>query len=730
MMTLRRILPAAVAITALLSTSLIGYSCSGGEPTIISDLGGSEVVGKLLDTDEEPVQNARVVLNATTTDSNSLSVVPMDTVFTDHEGTFLFDSVASDTYNVYGDYNDGELVVLIRSVSHDTGRTDIGAHTMYAPGRISGIVSPEHADSREGVFCYVPGTSFLAITRSDGSFVIHNVPPGTHILACQLPGYFTSRDTLVVESEKTTSVGTVLLKTDTTLPPPPPTGLTAVYDTLSGTTRLSWNRVYGSDLVMYQVFMDTDSTAPGPVSITRVLDTSFVHVVFPDRSDTNSYRIPYLVRSVLNSRYGTAYSDPVTIHAASPTLVQTDFSWSTFSDGPLRALDEINVRLAYSNPTRKCSLLTWTVEGTQVQRKPLNAFAGADTFTYVWSDTGTKHIYAQIIDAAGTVWQDSITLLLNEKAVILPRDKWEPAPSMLQGRRFGASTLLGNKMYVAGGEFDQFDITGPSPVATAEFEVYDFSRRTWQLLNPMQDALFAHTLSAANGRLYVIGGRNYHQTFRQVKEYDPVQRHWRLVSGMPYSLAGHAAVTFNGDIYVIGGITSSTEGPRIQSLVSRFDPATGAWDSVGTLTTPRAYHQAIADGQSIYVLGGWGGDSLTNSARVLASAEIFDIYAQKSDLTRPMSDPRINFGAGLINEKIIVMGGLQSTRTNTVLNSVEEFDVRTETWCAKTDMTKARHGMTSESHAGGIYVMGGTHGQYPVSDEPMGETDTVEVFYP
>jgi hypothetical protein len=56
---------------------------------------------------------------------------------------------------------------------------DAGTDTMKAAGGIFGYVQKPDASDHSEIFVYIPGTSYMAITDTDGSFLISNIPADT-----------------------------------------------------------------------------------------------------------------------------------------------------------------------------------------------------------------------------------------------------------------------------------------------------------------------------------------------------------------------------------------------------------------------------------------------------------------------------------------------------------------------------------------------------------------------
>lgn len=56
-----------------------------------------------------------------------------------------------------------------------------------------------------------------------------------------------------------------------------------------------------------------------------------------------------------------------------------------------------------------------------------------------------------------------------------------------------------------------------------------------------------------DNKIYVAGGYNYHEVFRDVFCYDPASNTWSEVESMNKRRRGHSLVSLNGHLYAIGG---------------------------------------------------------------------------------------------------------------------------------------------------------------------------------
>jgi hypothetical protein len=108
----------------------------------------------------------------------------VDSTRCDHSGAYRFDSLGQGIYSIVGEKIDGTDTLTMRHpgvLLIDS--KDIGYDTLRLPGRIKGKVVVPAGESAKNVTCYIPGTSYIAITNDSGGFKITGIPEGIYSLS-------------------------------------------------------------------------------------------------------------------------------------------------------------------------------------------------------------------------------------------------------------------------------------------------------------------------------------------------------------------------------------------------------------------------------------------------------------------------------------------------------------------------------------------------------------------
>jgi hypothetical protein len=211
-------------------------------------------------------------------------------------------------------------------------------------------------------------------------------------------------------------------------------------------------------------------------------------------------------------------------------------------------------------------------------------------------------------------------------------------------------------------------------------------------LVPLPEPVSSFGAAVSDGWLYVygghIGGEHEHSTANLSQHF----RRIRLEGGdeweslpMQMPLQGLALVAYKGNVYRIGGLSARNatadddEDLHSQADFSVFDPATGKWESLAPLPTPRSSHNAVVIDGNLYVVGGWHlhGQSPGDWQ---SDALVYE-FANPDVGWRKLPAPpfkRRAISAGEWRGKLVVIGGMNENEK--ISRRVDLFDPHSALW--------------------------------------------------
>jgi hypothetical protein len=276
-----------------------------------------------------------------------------------------------------------------------------------------------------------------------------------------------------------------------------------------------------------------------------------------------------------------------------------------------------------------------------------------------------------------------------------------------------AVRLQNGKVMVVGGLTAQW--------VTATTEIYDPATNTWSDAAPMHTARWvAQVTLLSDGRVLVSGGNSVDYTALSSAEiYDPASNAWTDVGSMNSTRwAAAVGLLHNGKVLVAGGYHEDGPNPEevpLQSSAEVFDPGTGTWSQVFSMSVPRFTPSmaVLPDGRAL-VVGG---------TDVLPSAEIFDPEAGPFGAWVPTGDM---LDSRFYHETVPLAGGYVLAVGGLANSTAELWDPSTGLWESAGDMGSVRYLSASALLPGGrILVAGGS-----TSFDAIDATNTAVTYRP
>lgn len=237
-------------------------------------------------------------------------------------------------------------------------------------------------------------------------------------------------------------------------------------------------------------------------------------------------------------------------------------------------------------------------------------------------------------------------------------DSWSTGTNMPSLRSGAIAVTVGDAIYIIGGGFKQESGTFRFLHTT---EIYYPDSDRWE---KGPDMLQPHDYPAGallDGHIYILGGHHPSATtsgpktdpgFEFCERLDLASGKWEEIAPLPTPRFALDAVVIGGRVLTFGGVAFTPEGFNNFDHIEAYDPASGAWTRE-TLTLPWTAAGAggcIADGRP-YIFGGYSGDGISDHCAC------YDAEAGQWRILPPIPQPLAAMGVGVIDNTIYLLGG-------------------------------------------------------------------------
>ncbi len=245
----------------------------------------------------------------------------------------------------------------------------------------------------------------------------------------------------------------------------------------------------------------------------------------------------------------------------------------------------------------------------------------------------------------------------------------------------------------------------------------------WVNLAPVPEEHEEMYGASANGKVYAFGGLiPLWKPAGVVLEYTPATNTWAKKKPMALP-AHHLALTdYNGKIYIFGGFVYPKVGDAAWVPINNsweYDPVNDSWKALAPMPIARGAAAATVVGDKIYVVGGAalapgsteGYLNFHTRQNVLSTVQEYDIKTNTWRERAPMPTPRNHVAIGTVKGKIYVIGGRVGSAyisMSSDISLVEVYNPATDMWEAQgSRMPTARSGVAFGVYNDKIYVAGG-----------------------
>ncbi len=232
--------------------------------------------------------------------------------------------------------------------------------------------------------------------------------------------------------------------------------------------------------------------------------------------------------------------------------------------------------------------------------------------------------------------------------------------------------------------------------------------QTWTDQAPIPTVRWTPAVAVVDGVIYVFGGQEDVAPYAakaMVEAYDTATDSWATLASMPTERWGAAAAVVDGKIYVVGGLTGSFSGGYYgTAAVEAYDPEDDSWTELAPMGAARGWCGAATAEGGILAFGGY--DESVDT--ILDSVERYEIGGDEWSSLPSMPQAQAMFATAVLDGAVYVAGG--STASETLSDAVLAYDVDDDSWSEITAMPTARSVPGAAAVGGQLMVVGGRGG--------------------
>ncbi|KAI3387548.1 hypothetical protein SNEBB_006263 [Seison nebaliae] len=222
-------------------------------------------------------------------------------------------------------------------------------------------------------------------------------------------------------------------------------------------------------------------------------------------------------------------------------------------------------------------------------------------------------------------------------------------------------------------------------------------------------SIFRQSSSTGNQTLYVGGGFTFDRnvvprTDMGIYEYDADERQWHFLATIPERRHHHKLIGNGEKIFVVGGSFSHPlEGEVIAKQNWSLNIVTKEWTAVPPMNDPRVYFDVAMINDRIVVVGGMGANG-----QLLGSIEAYRPYSAQWKMLKRLKVPRLGVAVASLNDRLYMVGGYAEGKREPVLCNVTCYDPMTNTWFKRRPLTIARCHASLVACNEYLYLLGGS----------------------
>ncbi|XP_046857662.1 kelch-like protein 12 isoform X2 [Xenia sp. Carnegie-2017] len=222
------------------------------------------------------------------------------------------------------------------------------------------------------------------------------------------------------------------------------------------------------------------------------------------------------------------------------------------------------------------------------------------------------------------------------------------------------------------------------------------------------------------GNILIAGGLP-NDSQKRTEIYSWKDKKWFEISAMENNRLRAASFNYGDSIFVVGGCKSIES---IEMMNFNLLPLTWQTFPIG-LDYKCGSHKIIVFKQQVICIGGYDLDNNSISS-LICKVQICDAASDLFKELCHMPEPRRNFGAEIVDDKVLIFGGWG--KYGNTLSSVIEFDPMTHTFKKMPSLPHSMTGMSTVTWRDQVVLLGGRtgHGRF-LNDVKMYDSKTGKI---
>jgi N-acetylneuraminic acid mutarotase len=217
--------------------------------------------------------------------------------------------------------------------------------------------------------------------------------------------------------------------------------------------------------------------------------------------------------------------------------------------------------------------------------------------------------------------------------------------------------------------------------------------------------------AAVGGKLYVFGGFfSGTTTTARSDVFDPASNSWSRLPDLPEELTHSAVVADGTTIWLLGGYVDDHPGPATRS-VWKYDTVSRTYTRGPQLPAPRGAGGAAIVNRALHFFGGTNRVAGSTADPDQPDHWVLNLDGGSAWASRaPLPNPRNHLAGASVDGKVYAIGGQHNENESTGLQAdVHRFDPAANSWTKVASLPKARSHIVSVVRDGQLLVLGGTN---------------------